>query len=66
MQDEVSTSLQKSPYMAVNPQMAQSQQMPYSNSPYFMTDTPQSYQTRVSQSPYFREDQLLQANPMDQ
>ena len=57
MQDEVSQSLTKSPYMSVNPQLAQPQNSEgaarYSNSPYFMTDTSQSYQERVNQSPYF-------------
>ena len=58
MHDKVSDSIQKSPYMAVNPQMTPAQthanlaplqgdngtritaqNNPYSNSPYFMTDT---------------------------
>ena len=55
MQDEVAQNLTKSPYMSVNPQLAQPQNAGarFSNSPYFMTDTSQSYQERVNQSPYF-------------
>ena len=50
MQDEVAQSINKSPYMSVNPQLApQSQQTAdLSNSPYFMTDTTQSYQERLN------------------
>ena len=51
--------------MAVNPQLAQPQtlsqaDLPYTNSPYFMTDTTQSYQERLNQSPYFQNNVNVQ------